>query len=215
MEPLCVASQVVHEAQPTTPVATKEHAEPIPRGNTVVEVPVRTFLISAVSFSESAQKGIIPFEETSITPLRILKRAKNKEIGSNILPNRQSGVDMQQTPMVLRDSTRQKRKMRDEAQKKVKQAEKSKKQPSNKNKAQMVKENGLVQVKVAFPHCSQIAKVTGFQTSQVMHALQEDNLQRPTLQPEENEEIEIEFEPTECTVGFEPDHEVELDSDLD
>lgn len=63
-------------------------------------------------------------------------------------------------------------------------------------KVALINESGLVRIEVDFEHCSKIAESIGFQTTQVTHALKEDNDERATVlfpmeesnQSSENEE---------------------------
>jgi hypothetical protein len=81
---------------------------------------------------------------------------------------------------------------------------KPKKTVKNKNKAQLANDNGLIEVQVAFEHCSRIAQVTGFQIDEDCDA------QRIQKQCEDHVEG---YDPEQDDFVFEIESEDELEDE--
>ncbi|KAF3322526.1 twinkle protein [Carex littledalei] len=109
---------------------------------------------------------------------------------------------------LLLESMKQKRKMGEQAQMKEGKAKSFKVgiQP----KTTLSKEGELVQIQVEFEHCSRIVETIGFQTSQVIRALNDDNAERALTDAEDtNSGIDHE----DNTFMVEPHSEDDVGSD--
>lgn len=195
--------RVTEEVPKNLPTANKGHD---------IDIPVQSVSITAVS--PNSERNIL-FMASADNPPRILQRqvsmataisqhggqpirqqleaVRKESIGPKILcePTRQ------EKKRLLLESTKQKRKRRGKAQLKEGRADSFKDgfQP----KAAITNEEGLVEIQVEFEHCARIAEVTGFQTSQVVCALHEDNAER--AQANDPEESSSEFDPQTEDVG--------------
>lgn len=201
-----------------TPCAVQQTPQKIPQIEVDREI---TILIQAVPISADLlpNSGRKKTNEEGSTILPIILLSKNSRQleyakTSCNLPSSQPHVQMKNKavaahgPMQLRDSTKEKRRQREEAQKKGPAKAKI---PRNKKKAQLFNESGLVDVQVTFEHCSKLAEVTGFQTTQVLSALQEDNAERQAHMADHV----TDYDPEECDFVFDSDSEEEGDTDLE
>lgn len=106
--------------------------------------------------------------------------------------------------------TRSKRKSHDPAQEGMAQGESSKKPQQGRKPAQLIANlDGLVEVQVEYDHCSQLAQNMGFRTTQILKALEEDNLERT------NEQLDPQSDQGERLSDFEPSSGDETDSEME
>lgn len=181
--------------------------------------------------------------EGVVNPPIILEREKKitaTGICSEIMKSPAKKV-LEIPPRVLRPSTKLKRKQQEEAREAKAQAKSSRKKAQteslgnsvkHKNKQACLKLNkdGFVEVQVDYDLCSKIADGAGFQTAQVLQALQEDNEARfaqgaALIQDKDDSILPIPVQPPSVDeedqgekiseTDFEPDSEDELDSDFE
>ena len=174
--------------------------------------------LNDVYHTKSGRQGLN--EAGPNNPPTILKRNKGKDTHAATASCHIPSTEVQRVkhknkvveahgPMQLRESTREKRRQSEEARNKKPPKTKI---PRNNKKAHLTNESGLVDVQVTFEHCSKVAQVTGFQTSQVIKVLQEDNAERQQANLDDHV---TDYDPEECDFVFNSDSEFEGDSDLE
>lgn len=217
-----IESQVVKEDIVTPQDVAEKRQQQISKAQDSqgIDIQVQSVPISAVS--PKRKNNLI--KEASINQPRILHRNKNKAVmgqqDDSSLPVMQLAGAMwqekeahglrplveptrQEKKRLLLESTKLKRKMREQAQSKGAKA------GFAKPKATITNEEGLVEIQVEFQHCSRIAEATSFQIDQVTYALIEDNEERAHVLIDHDPN----YVPEDITSIFDPLSEDEDDSD--